>query len=531
MKTSLQHKKTSAHEVSRPVTTASATVQAMEDNRPERGRMRQLMQLAQNNPVQLAFKDEEQLTDAPHNPAHTANVGQRMAIGAAAAQAAQRVEDEETAPAQRVAHDSASPTRSNALPAQLQAGIESLSGMSMAHVNVHYNSPQPAQLNAHAFAQGSDIHLAAGQERHLPHEAWHVVQQAQGRVQPTMQMKAGVSINDDRALEQEADVMGARAQAAGQTTQRRALTTTGSSGVAQRQTLTQTGDHGALGLTESADVQSIKDDDYDHPAAKVYHDNTVVAAADQGDALTKVAVRAAGIANGLVDKAKTFAPPGDAQFQGKVGKRPNGYFYSPKTATRGLATEKALDPFAHLTTATLPEDKTLKLQYQHTYGYDGYVSKIEEGTTAGGVSMTATMSTKNKPSENKVAEYKRQHETTGDAKLSEHAAGDTDQRFDAITKLAGEGARFVWVREQQDTITDHTTFEVKADEAVEASPILTITFQNLWVTWKDWFAGAYGIPNEDIKAVLRDQWKGSGKPTVGEFGETRGTKRIKIKAP
>ncbi|ATQ79049.1 hypothetical protein CR152_22120 [Massilia violaceinigra] len=101
------------------------------------------------------------------------------------------------------------------LPDQLKAGMESLSGMSMDHVKVHYNSAQPAQLNAHAFAQGSDIHLAPGQERHLPHEAWHVVQQAQGRVRPTMQMKAGVPVNDDASLESEADVMGARAAACG----------------------------------------------------------------------------------------------------------------------------------------------------------------------------------------------------------------------------------------------------------------------------------------------------------------------------
>jgi len=100
----------------------------------------------------------------------------------------------------------------NGLPANLQAGIERLSGHSLADVRVHRNSSQPAQLNAHAFAQGRDIHLAPGQEKHLPHEAWHVVQQAQGRVQPTMQLQAGgTPINDDHGLEREADVMGAQA--------------------------------------------------------------------------------------------------------------------------------------------------------------------------------------------------------------------------------------------------------------------------------------------------------------------------------
>ncbi len=96
------------------------------------------------------------------------------------------------------------------LPDQLKSGIENLSGMAMDDVKVHYNSSQPAQLNAHAFAQGNDIHVAAGQEKHLPHEAWHVVQQRQGRVQPTTEV-GGQAVNDNPALEREADVKGAEA--------------------------------------------------------------------------------------------------------------------------------------------------------------------------------------------------------------------------------------------------------------------------------------------------------------------------------
>ncbi|MBE14741.1 MAG: hypothetical protein CL867_00675, partial [Cytophagaceae bacterium] len=97
------------------------------------------------------------------------------------------------------------------LPDNLKAGIESISGYAMDDVRVHYNSSEPAQLNAHAYAQGSAIHLGPGQEKHLPHEAWHVVQQKQGRVKPTRQLKGKFTINDDVGLEREADVMGARA--------------------------------------------------------------------------------------------------------------------------------------------------------------------------------------------------------------------------------------------------------------------------------------------------------------------------------
>ncbi|MEL6556563.1 MAG: DUF4157 domain-containing protein [Bacteroidota bacterium] len=102
--------------------------------------------------------------------------------------------------------------RSNAgLPDQLKTGIENLSGFSMDDVKVHYNSSKPAQLQAHAYAQGTNIHLGPGQEKHLPHEAWHVVQQKQGRVKPTLQFKKGVNFNDDASLEREADVMGNKA--------------------------------------------------------------------------------------------------------------------------------------------------------------------------------------------------------------------------------------------------------------------------------------------------------------------------------
>src|SRR6201996_2843116 len=112
-------------------------------------------------------------------------------------------------PVQRLA--AMRPPNRTGLPDRLKEGVEAMSGMSLDGVRVHYNSSQPAQLNALAYAQGSDIHVAPGQEEHLPHEAWHVVQQKQGRVRPTIQMKTGVPVNNDPGFENEADVMGAKA--------------------------------------------------------------------------------------------------------------------------------------------------------------------------------------------------------------------------------------------------------------------------------------------------------------------------------
>lgn len=97
------------------------------------------------------------------------------------------------------------------LPDNLKTGVENLSGYSLDNVKVHYNSSKPATVQALAYTQGTDIHVAPGQEQHLPHEAWHVVQQMAGRVEPTTEI-GGMAVNDNTDLEHEADVMGAKAK-------------------------------------------------------------------------------------------------------------------------------------------------------------------------------------------------------------------------------------------------------------------------------------------------------------------------------
>lgn len=129
----------------------------------------------------------------------------------------------ESRPAQRQGKQSPAATRpkrvqpgifqraeNRALPDGIKTAVKNLSGFDMDDVSVHYNSDKPARIGALAYTQGTDIHVAPGQERFLPHETWHVVQQKQGRVRPTVQAKGGLSINDDPALEHEADVMGRR---------------------------------------------------------------------------------------------------------------------------------------------------------------------------------------------------------------------------------------------------------------------------------------------------------------------------------
>ncbi|MFP2925177.1 DUF4157 domain-containing protein [Pyxidicoccus sp. 3LG] len=100
------------------------------------------------------------------------------------------------------------------LPERLRYILECLSGYDLSDVRVYPDSHWPARLGARAFAHGSDIHLSPGAEDALEHEAWHVVQQKQGRVRTTRTARfdehllGSVELNDDAALEHEADTMG-----------------------------------------------------------------------------------------------------------------------------------------------------------------------------------------------------------------------------------------------------------------------------------------------------------------------------------
>jgi hypothetical protein len=93
------------------------------------------------------------------------------------------------------------------LPDEIKTLVEDRSGLSLDDVRVHYDSDRPTRFGASAMTQGSDIHVAPGEERHVGHEAWHVVQQKQGRVRPTRSLN-GLALNDDPALEREAEVVG-----------------------------------------------------------------------------------------------------------------------------------------------------------------------------------------------------------------------------------------------------------------------------------------------------------------------------------
>ena len=202
----MEAEKTYRNKVARIIQQKRGGKSALEfaDNRQNR----MLQALAE--PVQRLEDEDEMLQGKVENPVQREEDEAELLQGKFE-QPAQRLGDEEDDELMQGKFETPEQKRNETgMSDNLKAGIEDLSGFAMDDVRVHYNSPEPATVQALAYTQGTDIYVAPGQEQHLPHEAWHVAQQMAGRVEPTTEV-SGLPVNDCIELEHEADVMGARA--------------------------------------------------------------------------------------------------------------------------------------------------------------------------------------------------------------------------------------------------------------------------------------------------------------------------------
>jgi hypothetical protein len=109
------------------------------------------------------------------------------------------------------------PGSGNPMPREVQTKMENAFGTDFSMVRIH-EGPHATTVGAQAFTQGNDIHFAPGQydpvsekgQELVGHELAHVVQQRQGKVRATGEV-AGMALNDDPSLEQQANEQGARA--------------------------------------------------------------------------------------------------------------------------------------------------------------------------------------------------------------------------------------------------------------------------------------------------------------------------------
>lgn len=554
MKTPTQKLARSSHQHGSNAVRNKSSIQLL-DQRPETHRLRQLMHIADTHQQPISAHR------MPASNAHDKYVSQFAP-------------QEESTTAVR--HGGVT-QRHRGLPAQLKAGIEALSGMNMEHVNVYYNSSQPAQLNAHAYAQGSEIHLAPGQEQHLPHEAWHVVQQAQGRVRPTLQMKPGVAINDDQSLEQEADVMGARAMqlmTAPPTTVPTLATSHAVSAPLQRRTLAQAGlDHGmaavadqaliggnvgpALGMsyTENLGVQATKTAALSAAGASYAGLSAVVPIADllsrtqiadtlrlrqdaitayingiQFDPILTTIDAATHIKTNILEPVINPAIKNNiddvdlsnilAALRGPITKNnTNHRFFAPPLAPgplnilirahinhtwRGNANVIPIDPFLYRAQSTV-NGENLSVSYQHSHDWPGYVTYIQVGANNASMRLNGPILD---PTVVGIPDnFGRKHHETNHDNLANDLDLDigatrltNERRFDSITKLAGEGARFICIRDNLGVMTDKSRFYVMGHN--QDDPTKYVTLEDLWSSWATVFDKRNGIPNVTVRAAI-----------------------------
>ncbi|MFZ4878767.1 DUF4157 domain-containing protein [Janthinobacterium sp. Mn2066] len=363
------------------------------------------------------------------------------------------------------------------LPDRLKSGIENLSGMALDDVRVHYNSSRPAQLQALAYAQGNEIHVAPGQESHLPHEAWHVVQQKQGRVHATAQAK-GVPLNDEQHLEHEADIMGQRALTAHGAPVQAVLQPTSGAHRVQRKRAQPDGATYVDMTSEDVWLSDIL--------------------TRKGHLFSKTLPQAADRATLLQQLSKE----GET-----VGHSHTAVEWNKKTSDYDKSTVAATDPFRIRLGGTYnaaPDPATLELDY-HFGGFNmGYVVKVRDHGAAAAMENRGHRSGQIGTQAGVSPSYSNRHHALADARLmtSSSTLGATvlssEQAFDSTTKLAGEGARFRCVLQHQGALADSSKFFIRLEDA----KVVWVTFDTLWLTWSATFNKTFGITDKQVSAKL-----------------------------
>lgn len=383
--------------------------------------------------------------------------------------------------AQSARPDAAAAPSRDGLPTGLKAGVEQLSGIAMDDVRVHRNSPEPAKLGAAAYAQGSDIHVGPGQDRHLAHEAWHVVQQKQGRVKPRLQMK-GVAINNDNALEREADLLGAKALRAGAVGRAASATplpaTAAPGGATQLKRLAAP--DGVTADTENVTV-------YFNSGALVIDTVWLAGALDAANrpALLTAIANAAGVMGANIDRLAS---------QG----------WNPNANSAGRDDVAKADPVRVRFPGTYgPNHAKRRLDLDYHYGskFAGYVLHVFDN---GPIAIDKEMHDRDSNVQITNAEYSSTHNIPNQAPTWDLERTRGEHAADAVTKIAGEGARWQVIAANAGKVRNNTKiFTNKRDDGTLSGDVRYVLFQDLWKSWDLTFKQAWGISNDKVAAKLQ----------------------------
>ena len=428
------------------------------------------------------------------------------------------------------------------MPDNLKSGIESLSGFSMDDVRVHYNSSKPATVQALAYTQGTDIHVAPGQEKCLPHEAWHVAQQMAGRVSPTTNIN-GMPVNDNAALEHEADVMGEKAVQCKIPENEKLPQCKGGGG--------KTEGNGVLQCTgwdyEEWDVTKENNNECMYNQLKNRDDYRIdVTAKNKAEALAKIAEKFAEVAFGWEKKVRLIMEKTKYQYDLKTflkeGK--NNVLEGKKVTAEddlicGLEMDKTkvkkMKPcevksnlekkineeveklknkigLYGYEAAYTEKDKKEKICLRIVYNYNptgtshGYVVWVEDD---GCISINKPGGAKYRKDNKKVDYYGDTHQMpkkglkAEDLIPSKYMGGKFKGWGDEYSFFAGEGARFQCVREyfaKGGKLSDGTKFGTSTKDG-----ICYMTFKEMYNDWATGFNSQFNIDNELFLKKLKEK--------------------------
>ncbi len=429
------------------------------------------------------------------------------------------------------------------MPDNLKTGIESLSGFSMDDVRVHYNSSKPATVQALAYTQGTDIHVAPGQEKHLPHEAWHVAQQMAGRVSPTTNIN-GMPVNDNAGLEHEADVMGEKAVQCKEDVNRISIPKIISSNTGSVQRMPSQESIRELGYTFD-DFYKLDDENL-KPYAKINKEFSIVipkkTQKPKLKALYKISEEIAKIGqktqnsflndeildasipvNYYTEKKET-----EVSLQLSIRFMKNGWNGYPggpgwmmellkNDAVKGQAPTNSSYKISHL------QDMDTMIQNPKQYPYTGLFASTHETSSDIIFNDTKKSSLKNDIKAIIKRNKKLSKETWKMLKtfvnkynfteilrrnlLPEKDAEDIKRRVskfaDAYAKLATEGARFKCVRENMGNIKEDSFFYIPIIFGKTTIGYIGVEYENLWKSWSAVFKKAYGIEDERISSEIK----------------------------
>ncbi|MDP1847199.1 MAG: hypothetical protein Q8K79_05350 [Solirubrobacteraceae bacterium] len=186
----------------------------------------------------------------------------------------------------------------------------------------------------------------------------------------------------------------------------------------------------------------------------------------------------------------------------------------------------SVDPFFYEVTVPYTyhdEEHKLKLRFQHASSYTGYVETVYDSANPGATSSPSMYDFKTEGSlkGKKSADgsrnllYSNKHDTRSNDWILAETYGDTEESFDAYTKIAGEGARWACVRNHAYNLQNHSHFYVQDPDR----SMWGVTFVSLWLSWERVFNKRYNIPDSEVAAAIRNGDFGSDVVRMRRAGE------------